>query len=76
MLILRQNMYHSYEMNSADFEELSESTLLTILQMKKMDMSELDLFHAIVSWAGRKCSEKNVQLNGSNKRKVIRCFSV
>ena len=72
--MLSLQMYSSYETDNTGFDELSESSLLAILQLGTMDMSELELFHAVEGWAGRQCSKKNVELNGSNKRKVIRCF--
>jgi len=60
----------SYKIDTAGFEVLSGPALLTILQLEDLDMSEKDLFMAVNGWAGRRCTDKNVEITGPNMRKV------
>ncbi len=64
-------MFSSYETDNTGFNELSESTLLTILQMETMDLSELELFRVVMGWAGHACRKKNEEVNGVNMRLVL-----
>lgn len=64
-------MYSSYETDTTGFNELSEHTLLTILQMETMDVSELELFRVLMGWAGHQCRKKNEEVNGVNMRQVL-----
>ena len=64
-------MRESYKSDEAGFEDLTESTLLTILQMEELDIKELELFRALVGWARRQCSKRDVEMTGTNMRKVI-----
>ena len=63
-------MQKSYKADEAGFEDLTESTLLTILQMEELDMREVELFRALVGWARRQCSKRKVETTGSNIRQV------
>jgi len=60
----------SYAADTAGFEELQESTLLIILKLEVLDMSETDLFAAVKGWASRRCTKNNVELTGPNLRQV------
>ena len=60
----------SYKIDTAGFEVLKGPSLLTILQLEDLDMSEKDLFMAVNGWAGRRCTDKNVEITGPNMRKV------
>jgi len=64
-------MQEAYKADKAGFEDLTESALLTIVQMEKMDMSELELFRAVAGWARRQCLKRNVEMTGTNMRQVI-----
>ncbi len=57
--------------DKAGFEDLTEVALLSIVQMEKMGTSELELFRAVVGWARRQCSKRNVEMTGTNMRQVI-----
>ena len=64
-------MRESYKADQAGFEGISESTLLAIVQMENLDMSELELVRALVGWARGQCSKRNVEMTGTNMRQVI-----
>ena len=62
--MLRSRVRQSYK--TAGFEEISEATLLTLVQMDTLDIKEIDLFKAVQGWA-------NVA-SGPHMRKVYLIF--
>ncbi|XP_033735166.1 BTB/POZ domain-containing protein 6-like [Pecten maximus] len=60
--------------------EIVESKLLTslgpdclgeVLRSEELDAKEEDIFAAVVSWADCRCTEKCLEVNGSNRRQVL-----
>jgi len=66
--MLGKRVRESYR--AAGFEEINESTLLTIIQMDALDINEFDLFKAVQDWATRQCTMKLQSVTGPNMRKV------
>ena len=66
--MLGKRVRESYR--AAGFEEINESTLLTIIQMDCLDINEFDLFKAVQDWATRQCANKMLSVTGPNMRKV------
>jgi len=58
-------------LTSSDLEDLSESTMLSIVKEEALNIREVELFDAVVRWAKRQCSEQELEINGTNMRKVI-----
>ncbi len=58
-------------LTSSDLEDLSESTMLSIVKEEALNIREVELFDAVVRWAKRQCNEKELEINGTNMRKVI-----
>jgi len=54
----------------SDFEDLSESMLLSIVKEEALNIRELELFDAVKRWAGRQCTQKELEINGTNMREV------
>ena len=55
-----------------DFEELSKSTLLSIVKDEAMNISELNLFDAVVRWTRFHCAQRALENNGTNMRQVYK----
>ena len=53
-----------------DFEELSESTLLSIVKEDTLNISELELFDAVKRWARYQCTQRGLEINGTHMREV------
>ncbi len=68
--MLSQQMRASLTHSSTDFEEIDESTLLFIVKMEVLDITEVELFDAVKLWAGRQCLKKGLGITGVNMRKV------
>lgn len=56
-----------------DFEDLSKSTLLSVVKDEALNIRELELFDAIVHWAEHQCSQRDLEVNGTNMREVMTC---
>lgn len=52
------------------FEEVSESTLFSIVKDEALTINEVKLFDAVKRWAGRQCTKKELKINGANMRQV------
>ena len=68
--MISQQMEECYRADAGNFEEIAESTLLTIVQIENLNISELELFRAVMGWAGRQCRKKNLEITGVNMRQV------
>ncbi len=66
----RQSLGHS------DFEEITESTLLIIVKEDLLDISEVELFDAAKRWASRQCSQRDLEITGTNMRQVFFCHTI
>jgi len=68
-------MLSSYAADAAGFLEVSEPTLLTILQMEYLDMGEVELFKVVEAWAAFQLSKKDVKVTGPVKhRSNCHCY--
>lgn len=56
---------------TSDFEELSASLVLLVVKEDTLNIiSELQLFDAVVRWAGYQCAQEELEVNGGNMRQV------
>jgi len=60
----RESVGHS------DFEDLSEWTLLSIMKEESLNIREVELFDAVVRWAKRQCTQRELEFNQENAREV------
>ena len=58
-------------LTASDFEDAHESTVLTIVKEGALNIRELELFDAVIRWAKHQCTERNLEINGTNMRQVI-----
>ena len=56
--------------SSADFEDTDESTLLSMVKMEILDITEAELFDAVKYWAGKQCLKEDKEITGFNMRQV------
>lgn len=68
--MLSQHMRVSLARSSTDFESIDVSTLLSIVKMDVLDITEVELFEAAKLWAGRQCLTKCMGITGINMRQV------
>lgn len=68
MSVLRERTSQSLGHNN--FEDIGESTLLTIMKEELLDISEVELFDATKRWASRQCILREIEVTGSNMRQV------
>jgi len=58
--------------NTAEFLDLSEESIIRIVKSSVIDILEIDLFRAIVKWATKECSKKNIKDSPENRREVLK----
>ena len=56
---------------SKDFKSISQTTLTTLLKLDHMNVSEVELFRAVLRWSDSQCSKKGMKPTRENKRSVI-----
>ena len=56
---------------SADFANISESTLEELLKRESLNIKEVDLFKGVLNWSEAECSRREIEINEKNKRAVI-----
>ena len=56
---------------SKDFKSISQTTLTTLLKLDHMNVSEVELFRAVLRWSDSQCSKKGMKPTSENKRSVI-----
>ena len=57
--------------SNAEFDDITESTLLILVKDDDLVISETDLFDAVKRWAVKECGRKEMDTNGTNLRQVI-----
>lgn len=57
--------------NSSSFQLLEESTLKMLLARDSLVINEVDLFQAVVLWAGKRCEKLGIPANGVNQRQIL-----
>ncbi len=56
---------------SPDLADANESTMNSIAKDGALNVRELELFDAVVLWAKRQCTQRDLEVNGTNMRQVI-----
>ena len=56
---------------SANFINIKQTTLAGLLKRKSLNISELDLFQAVLKWINHQCSHQDLELTTKNRRSVI-----
>ncbi|XP_021360397.1 BTB/POZ domain-containing protein 6-like [Mizuhopecten yessoensis] len=51
--------------------DLGQECLGDVLRSDNLKVSEEDIFTAVLSWADRRCTEKDLEVNDSNRRHVL-----
>ena len=57
--------------NSANFINIKQTTLASLLKRNNLTIPELDLFQAVLKWIDHQCSQKSLELTTENRRSVI-----
>jgi hypothetical protein len=57
--------------NSANFINIKQTTLASLLKRNNLTIPELDLFQAVLKWTNHQCSQKSLELTTENRRSVI-----
>jgi hypothetical protein len=58
-------------LESATFDEITESTLLILVKDDELSVTEIELFDAIIRWGLKECERKEVESTSSNLREVV-----
>ena len=53
-----------------DFEDLSESTVLSIVKDDALNINELELFDAVIRWAKIQCTRREYEIKRTTMRHV------
>ena len=56
---------------SANFVNIKQATLASLLKRNYLNVSEIDLFQAVLKWVDHQCSERGLELTTENRRSVI-----
>ena len=56
---------------SKDFNEISQTTLAGILKLDCVNVSEVELFRAVLNWSDSQCSRNDMEPTNENRRSVI-----
>jgi BTB/POZ domain-containing protein 3/6 len=57
--------------NSANFINIKQATLASLLKRNNLTIPEVELFQAVLKWIDHQCSQKNLELTAENRRSVI-----
>ena len=55
----------------ANFVKIKQTTLASLLKRNHLNVSEIDLFQAVLTWINYQCSQKDLPLTTKNRRSVI-----
>ena len=56
---------------SANFVNIKQTTLASLLKRNYLNVSEINLFEAVLKWIDHQCSERGLELTTENRRSVI-----
>ena len=56
---------------SQDFNDVSQTTLASLLKLERIRISEVELFRAVLEWSKYQCAKKKMEPTRENKRSVI-----
>ena len=62
---------YTEEVLQAPCDHFSPSTLASLLDQKALNMSEFELFEAVMHWADAECQQLGLQPTGANRRAVL-----
>lgn len=62
---------YTEEVLQAPCGHISPATIASLLDQKSLNMSELELFEAVLHWAEAECQHLGVQPTGTNRRAVL-----
>lgn len=62
---------YTEEVLQAPCDHFSPSTLTSLLDQKALNMSEFELFEAVMHWADAECQQLGLQPTGANRRAVL-----
>ena len=57
--------------SSANFVNIKQTTLASLLKRNYLNVSEISLFQAVLKWIDHQCSERGLELTTENRRSVI-----
>ena len=57
--------------NSANFINIKQATLASLLKRDRLNIPEVELFQAVLKWIDHQCSQKSLELTTENRRSVI-----
>ena len=57
--------------SSANFINIKQTTLASLLKRNHLNVAELELFQAVLKWINNQCSEQGLELTTENRRLVI-----
>ena len=64
--------WHTSEIaSSANFLNIKQTTLASLLKRNHLNVTEVRLFQAVLKWIDHQCSEKCLELTTENRRSVI-----
>jgi len=58
--------------HTPEFSDLPEECLLKIVKSSTIDISEMELFRAIIKWGVKECIRKNLKDSPENRREVLK----
>ena len=56
---------------SKDFNEISQTTLAGVLKLDCVNVSEVELFRAVLNWSDSQCSKNDMEPTNENRRSAI-----
>ena len=62
---------YTQEVLQSPCDHISPSTLCTLLDQKALNMSEYELFEAVLQWAAAECQHLGLQPTSANRRSVL-----
>ena len=57
--------------NSANFINIKQATLASLLKRNNLTIPEVELFQAVLKWIDHQCSQKSLELTTENRRSVV-----
>ena len=63
--------FTSTAMKSDHFYEISHSTLMAIVKRNTLNISEIELFQALLEWITYQCLKRSIEASSENKRRMI-----
>jgi len=58
--------------HSNEFLDLDEECIIRIVKSNVIDISELELFNAVIKWCVKECNRRNIKDSHENRREVLK----